>query len=53
MTIKAADDFESIARRLKELEAERQLALAGSSAPEKVGEYATGWPAHSVEDTYG
>jgi hypothetical protein len=55
MTTKAADDFEDIARRLKELEAERQLALTGSSAPvtEKVGEYATGWPAHSVEDTYG
>jgi hypothetical protein len=74
VTTKAADDFESIARRLNELEAERQLALTGSSAPVKlpepsgaafdavgmytwaskeVGEYATGWPAHSVEDTYG
>jgi hypothetical protein len=55
MTTKAADDFEYIARRLKELEAERQLALTGSSAPvtEKVGEYAMGWPAHSIEDVYG
>lgn len=43
---KAADDYESIARHLKELEAEKQLALTGSSAPtsEKVGEYAMGWP---------
>jgi hypothetical protein len=30
---KAAEDFESIARRLKELEAEKQEALTGSSAP--------------------
>lgn len=29
----AADDTESIARRLKEIEAEKQLALTGSSAP--------------------
>lgn len=50
---KAADDYESIARHLKELEAERQLALTGSSAdqPKAVGEYATGWPA--AEDVYG
>jgi hypothetical protein len=53
VTTKAAEDFEDIARRLKELEAERQLALTGSSAPvtEKVGEYANGWPA--AEDVYG
>jgi hypothetical protein len=41
---KAADDYESIARHLKELEAERQLVRTGSSAPvdlNKVGEYAT------------
>jgi hypothetical protein len=45
MTTKAADDYESIARHLKELEALRQLARTGSSAPEpKVGEYAMGWP---------
>jgi len=49
---KAAEDFEDIARRLKELEADRQLALTGSTVPEaKVGEYATGWPA--IEDVYG
>jgi hypothetical protein len=29
MTTKAADDFESIARRLKELESERKLAVTG------------------------
>lgn len=42
---KAAEDYESIARHLKELEAEKQLAMTGSSAPvaEKVGEYAAGW----------
>lgn len=48
MTTKAADDYESIARHLKELEAEKQLALTGSSAPVdlgKVGEYAMGWAA--------
>ena len=36
------DSTEDIARRLKELEAEKQEALTGSSAPtglEKVGEY--------------
>lgn len=33
---KAADDYESIARHLKELEAEKQLALTGSSAPVQV-----------------
>ena len=39
---KAAEDFENIARRLKELEAEKQEALTGSSANvdlQKVGEY--------------
>ena len=39
---KAAEDFENIARRLKELEAEKQEALTGTSAPvdlSKVGEY--------------
>ena len=30
---KAADEYEDIARRLKELEADRQLALTGTSAP--------------------
>lgn len=30
---KVADDYEDIARRLKELEADKQLALTGSSAP--------------------
>jgi hypothetical protein len=29
----AADDTESIARRLKEIEAEKQIALTGTSAP--------------------
>ena len=59
MTTKAADDYESIARHLKELEAERQLALTGTCAPvtgsqeHKVGEYAVGWPVHSIEDVYG
>lgn len=49
---KAAEDFENIARRLKELEAERQIALTGSSAPEpKVGEYAIGWP-YTVNTDY-
>ena len=38
---KAADEYEDIARRLKELEADRQLALTGSTVAEpKVGEYA-------------
>jgi hypothetical protein len=38
---KAADEYEEIARRLKEIEADRQLALTGSTLPEsKVGEYA-------------
>ena len=50
---KIADDAEAIARRLKELEAERQLALTGSSAPEQpkqvdhgygmYGDYAIGY----------
>jgi hypothetical protein len=35
MTTKAADDFDSIARRLAEIEAEQQVALTGSSAPAK------------------
>lgn len=46
MTLKAAEDFENIARRLKELEADQQLALTGSSAPVKlpeVGEVAVSW----------
>ena len=30
---KVADEYEEIARRLKELEADKQLALTGSSAP--------------------
>ncbi len=42
MTIKAAEDYEDIARRLKELEADRQLALTGSSAP--VGDVAIEFP---------
>lgn len=55
MTIKAAEDFEDIARRLKEIEADRQLALTGTSAPvtEKVGEYAPSWATYLVEDVYG
>lgn len=40
---KVADEYEDIARRLKELEADRQLALTGSTAPEKVGETAVNW----------
>jgi hypothetical protein len=43
---KAADDYESIARLLKELEANKQEARTGSSAPvdlNKVGEYAMGF----------
>ena len=52
----AADDSASIAQRLKEIEADRQLALTGSTVPkteQKFGEYAAGWPVHSVEDVYG
>lgn len=53
MTLKAAEDFENIARRLKELGANQQLALTGSSAPSErlkpvesgYGEYAMGFPA--------
>ena len=30
---KAADEYEEIARRLKEIEADKQLALTGSTAP--------------------
>ncbi|WP_316176165.1 hypothetical protein [Bradyrhizobium sp. SZCCHNRI1073] len=33
MTTKAADDFDAISRRLAELEAEKNVALTGSSAP--------------------
>lgn len=33
MTVKAADDFDSIAQRLKELGAEKELALTGTSVP--------------------
>jgi hypothetical protein len=33
MTTKAADDFDSIARRLAELEAEKSVALTGTSVP--------------------
>lgn len=33
MSTYAADDTESIARRLKELQAEKDLALKGTSAP--------------------
>lgn len=40
---KVADEYEEIARRLKELEADRQLALTGSTIPEKVGEAAVNW----------
>jgi hypothetical protein len=50
---KAADDYDSIAKRLKELEADRQLALTGSSAPvqeSKIGEYTTGWPYTAAAD---
>ena len=54
---KAADDYESIARHLKELEADRKEALTGSSAPvdlNKVGEYAAGIQAvYSYEDYCG
>jgi hypothetical protein len=54
---KAADDYESIARHLKELEASRQEARTGSSASvdlNKVGEYAAGIQAtYSYEDIYG
>jgi hypothetical protein len=35
---KIADDAEAIARRLKELEADRQLALTGSTVEEKPAE---------------
>ena len=52
---KAAEDFENIARRLKELEAEKQEALTGSSAPDaKVGDYAAGYQStYAIEDVYG
>ena len=39
---KVADEYEEIARRLKELEADKQLALTGSTVPEKVGESRAG-----------
>lgn len=35
MTTYAIDDAEFIRRRLEEIEAEKQLALTGSSLPEK------------------
>ena len=44
---KAAEDFENIARRLKELEAEKRVALTGSSASEAKEEVP------SVESVYG
>jgi hypothetical protein len=49
---KVADDYENIARRLKELEADRQLALTGSTVEEtnKVGEAAYGWPYTAATD---
>jgi hypothetical protein len=50
----AADDTQAIAQRLKEIEADRQLALTGSSAPVKepktFGEYAAGWPYQAATD---
>jgi hypothetical protein len=48
---KAADEYEDIARRLKELEADRQLALTGSTVPEKVGEAAVNWSYSAALDT--
>lgn len=48
---KVADDYEDIARRLKELEADKQLALTGTTVPEKVGEAAVNW-AYSAPDDY-
>ena len=46
MTTYAADDYEAIRRRAEEIQAERNLALTGSTLPEetKVGEVAMGWP---------
>jgi hypothetical protein len=35
MTTKAADDFDSIARRLAEIEADADMARTGTSAPVK------------------
>lgn len=49
MTIKAAEDYEDIARRLKELEADRQIALTGSTLDSKVGEASTQFP-YTIED---
>lgn len=46
-----ADDSASIAQRLKEIEEEKLQAVTGEEP--KVGEYAVGWPATSVEDVYG
>lgn len=42
---KAADDYDNIAKRLKEIEAEKLQALTGEQPkPEVVGEAAQGWP---------
>jgi hypothetical protein len=49
MSTKLAEDFEDIARRLKELEADRQIALTGSSAPVQLGEVAAEFP-YTIED---
>lgn len=49
--IPSVNDFEAIARALKEREAEQKLIQTGSTADEpiaeqieKAGEYALGWP---------
>jgi hypothetical protein len=44
MTGFIADQAESIRRRMEELQAERDLARTGSSAPSEVAEVAYGWP---------
>lgn len=52
----AIDDAEFIRRRLEEIEAEKQLALTGSSAPaeQKIGDYSQGYQiTYNIEDVYG
>ena len=50
----AADDYESIRRRAEEIQAERNLALKGTTLPEepKVGEVAIGWPMYGYTADY-
>ncbi len=45
MSTFAADDANAIAKRLKEIEAEKVLRVTGEKLPEVVGDYVPqGWP---------